>query len=52
MTIGYITNTDGEVVAKFDGRKPSIKDGHQWHSVDSLGDLPSLDNEDTDYLKR
>ena len=48
--IQYITDENGDVVAKFDGIPREPKDGHQSHIVDSLDDLPGIDYWDNDYL--
>jgi hypothetical protein len=47
--IYYITDEDGRVVGQFDGVDVDIKDGHQRHDVDSIADLPGVDQWDTDY---
>ena len=50
MTIQYITNENGDVVAQFDGRKRDLKDGHKSHIVDSVEDLPGISEWDEDYI--
>ena len=49
--IYYITNESGEVVEQFDGIEVSIKDGHETHTVESIEDLPGIDNLDPDYTE-
>jgi hypothetical protein len=47
--IYYITDENGSVVAQFDGRKVESKPKHQIHTLDSITDLPGVDEWDTDY---
>ena len=50
MTIQYITDKNGQVVAQFDGQKREPKDGHTSQLVDEIDDLPGVDEWDDDYL--
>ena len=50
MTVQYITNEDGAVVAQFDGGLREPKSDHEHHTVDSTDDLPGVDEWDDDYL--
>ena len=38
----YITNADGEVVAKFDGSQVTLKDGHERHTVEEVDELSEI----------
>lgn len=50
MTIYYVENRDGAVVGQFDGVEITMKDGHDKHVVESVDDLPGVDEWDSDYL--
>ena len=47
--IYYITDGNGRVVAQFDGRGIEVKDSHEKHTVDSISDLPGVDDWDDSY---
>jgi len=50
MTLQYITNEKGYVVAQFDGRKRDPKNGHKSHIVGSIDELPGVDSWDAYYI--
>jgi hypothetical protein len=47
----YIEDADGRVVGKFDGVEVDIKSDHDDITVDSVSDLPTVDEWDDDYLE-
>ena len=51
MTIQYITDENGDVVAQFDGRDREAKPDHEHHTVETTDDLPGVDQWDNDYLE-
>lgn len=50
MTLQYIDDENGAVVAQFDGPEREPKDGHEAHTVDTIDDLPGVDEWDDRYL--
>ena len=50
MTIYYIEDENGRVIGRFHGRERQLKTGHDATEVDSLNDLPDVDEWDDDYL--
>jgi len=48
--IYYITDSNDNVVAQFDGIDVESKDGHTKHNVDDATNLPGVDKWDDDYL--
>ena len=49
MSIYYIQDADGRVVAQFDGRLRDTKEGHERIVVDSIEELPGVDEWDSNY---
>ena len=52
MTVHYISDDEGIVVAQFDGPERQPKDGHESHIVATIDDLPGVEEWDNDYLNR
>jgi len=48
--IYYITDEEGNVVAKFDGHPRDPLQGHQQHQVETLDELPPVDQWDKRYI--
>jgi len=51
MTIQYITDENGNIVAQFDGNERDPIEGHESHIVESINDLPGVDEWEREYLK-
>ena len=49
MSLTYIEDNDGNVVAQFDGLEVEPKDAHSLVVVDSHDDLPGVDDWDMSY---
>lgn len=47
--IYYIIDEGGAVVAQFDGVDVDPKEGHERHDVETIEDLPGVDEWDADY---
>ena len=47
----YVTDSDNNVVGKFDGVDIELKDGHERHEVESVEDLSEIevDSWDSEY---